>query len=286
MKKTLLRLTAVLFIVGVVTSSCTTTDSAEVALVIDQMGNDKGIPNVTPASGFVFYFPPTQDVFTYPTSIQHKVWTSEVTDGSEFDEHIDVVSSDGATFGLNVSLNLQLKRESAKDVFIKYRIGMDELLQTRVKAIVRKALRDNSVTFASDSLIQHGNVYEDKVNTALATLLDKEGFTSVTLAVLKADMPASYRNAINSKIKVIQETATIKSQTLKAEQQALQKVAEAKGNFEAAEYNARTKAIMSQPKMLELYRAETERVWAERGVSPYGSNNVFGSAGNILLNRK
>lgn len=286
MKKTLLRLTAVLFIVGVVTSSCTTTDSAEVALVVDQMGNDKGIPNVTPASGFVFYFPPTQDVFTYPTSIQHKVWTSEVTDGSKFDEHIDVVSSDGATFGLNVSLNLQLKRESAKDVFIKYRIGMDELLQTRVKAIVRKALRDNSVTFASDSLIQHGNVYEDKVNTALATLLDKEGFTSVTLAVLKADMPASYRNAINSKIKVIQETATIKSQTLKAEQQALQKVAEAKGNFEAAEYNARTKAIMSQPKMLELYRAETERVWAERGVSPYGSNNVFGSAGNILLNRK
>lgn len=43
---------------------------------------------------------------------------------------------------------------------------------------------------------------------------------------------------------------------------------------------------MSQPKMLELYRAETERVWAERGVSPYGSNNVFGSAGNVLLNRK
>lgn len=286
MKKVLLRLTAVLFIVGIITGSCTTTDSAEVALIVDQVGNDKGIPNVTPASGFIFYFPPTQDVFTYPTNLQHAVWTASPHEGSELDEHIDVTSSDGATFGLDVALNLQLKRESAKDVFIKYRVTMDELIQTRVRAIVRKTLRDNSVTFASDSLIQHGNIFEDKVNKALSEKLELEGFTSVTLAVLKADMPASYRNAINSKIRVIQETATIKSQTLKAEQQALQKVAEAKGNFEAAEYNARTKAIMSQPKMLELYRAETDRVWANRGVSPYGSNNVFGSAGNILLNRK
>jgi regulator of protease activity HflC (stomatin/prohibitin superfamily) len=285
MKKALLKFAALVCIIGSM-SSCTTTDSAEVALVVDQMGNDKGIPNVTPASGFVFYFPPTQDVFTYPTSIQHKVWAKVGEEESENGQSINVTSSDGATFGLDVALNLQLKRESAKDVFIKYRISMDELLQTRVRAIVRKTLRDESVNFASDSLIQHGNVYEDKVNLKLAEKLEKEGFTSVTLAILKADMPASYRNAINNKIKVIQETATIKSQTLKAEQQALQKVAEAKGNFEAAEYDAKTKAIMSQPKMLELYRAETERVWAEQGVSPYGSNNVFGSSGNILLNRK
>jgi hypothetical protein len=42
---------------------------------------------------------------------------------------------------------------------------------------------------------------------------------------------------------------------------------------------------MSQPKMLELYKAETDRIWAQRGVSPYGYNNVFGGASNILLQR-
>jgi hypothetical protein len=31
--------------------------------------------------------------------------------------------------------------------------------------------------------------------------------------------------------------------------------------------------------MIELYRAETERVWAEKGVSPWGNNNVFGNSG-------
>ena len=34
------------------------------------------------------------------------------------------------------------------------------------------------------------------------------------IAILKMDIPASYRKAIETKIKVIQETATIKSQTI------------------------------------------------------------------------
>jgi len=62
-------------------------------------------------------------------------------------------------------------------------------------------------------------------------------------------------------------------------------VALAKGNYEAALYDAKTKEILSQPKLLQLYKAETERIWAEKGKSPYGQNNVFGSTSGILLNR-
>jgi regulator of protease activity HflC (stomatin/prohibitin superfamily) len=266
-------------------TSCTTADSSEVALVVDQIGNDKGVPNVQLASGFVFYFPPTQDVFLYSTAIQHKVWTSDTTEGSPVDEHIDVTSADGATFGLNVALNLQLKREDASKVFKTCRVDMNEILETRIKTIVRKTLRDESVNFASDSLVQHNNIYEDKVNKSLTVKLDKEGFFNITLAVLKVSMPDSYRKAINEKIAVLQKTATIKSQTIQAEQSALKKVALAKGDFEAAEYEAKTKAIMSQPKMLELYKAETDRIRAQKGVSIYGNNNVFGAGTNILLNR-
>jgi len=282
MKKVLVVLALVL---AMSFTSCTTADSAEVALIVDQIGNDKGVPNVQISSGFITYFPPTQDVFMYPTNVQHKVWTADLNEDSPADEHIDVTSSDGATFGLDVALNLQLQRERAAELFIKYRVDMPNLIETRVRTIVRKALRDESVNFASDSLLQHGNIYEANVNKNLATLLDKEGFTLNNLAILKMSIPDSYREAINRKIKVIQETATIKSKTIQAEQAALQKVAVAKGNFEAAHYDSKTKEIMSQPKLLELYRAETDRIWAQKGKSPYGSNNVFGSTAGILLNR-
>ena len=283
--KNFLNLFLGLFLTLLITSSCTTADSAEVALVVDQIGNDKGVPNVQLASGFITYFPPTQDVFMYPTNVQHKVWTADIQEDSPTDEHIDVTSSDGATFGLDVGINLQLERSAAPALFVKYRVSMEELINTRVRNIVRKELLDNAVNFASDSLLQHRNVYEANVTKSLTKSLAAEGFILNNIAVLKMAIPDSYRDAINRKIKVIQETATIKSKTIQAEQAALQKVAVAKGNYEAAQYDSKTKEIMSQPKLLELYKAETERIWAQKGKSPYGQNNVFGQASGILLNR-
>lgn len=282
MKKVLLGLGLLL---AMSITSCTTADSAEVALVVDQIGNDKGTPNIEMASGFIFYFPPTQDVYMYPTSVQHKVWTATLDEDSPTDEHIDVTSSDGATFGLDVAINLQLARTAAPALFTKYRVGMDELINTRVRNIVRKELLDNAVNFASDSLLQHRNVYEANVTRTLTKSLAAEGFNLNNIAILKMAIPASYKKAIETKIRVIQETATIKSQTLQAEQTALKKVALAKGNYEAAQYDAKTKEILSQPKLLELYRAETDRIWAQKGKSPYGQNNVFGSTAGVLLNR-
>jgi hypothetical protein len=285
MKRILVAVGVVLFLIfGVF--SCKIADSAEVALVVDQIGTNKGVPNIEMASGFIWYFPPTQDVFMYPTSVQHKVWSSSLDEDSPTDEHIDVTSADGATFGLDVSINLQLQRARASELFIKYRVGMEDLINTRVRTIVRKELLDNAVSFASDSLLQHRNVYEANVTKSLTTSLEKEGFTLNNIAVLKMALPASYKAAIERKIAVLQETATIISQTKQAEQTALKKVALAKGNYEAAQYDAKTKEILSQPKLLELYRAETERIRATNGTSEYGQNNVFGSAQGILLNRK
>jgi regulator of protease activity HflC (stomatin/prohibitin superfamily) len=282
MKKVLLGLGLLL---AMSITSCTTADSSEVALVVDQIGNDKGVPNIEMASGFIFYFPPTQDVYMYPTSVQHKVWTASIEEDSPTDEHIDVTSADGATFGLDVAINLQLERAAAPALFTKYRVEMDELISTRVRNLVRKELLDNAVGFASDSLLQHRNVYEAEVTKTLTKSLAKEGFILNNIAILKMALPGSYKKAIERKIAVLQETATIISQTKQAEQTALKKVALAKGNYEAALYDAKTKEILSQPKLLELYKAETERVWAEQGVSPYGTNNVFGNASGILLNR-
>lgn len=266
-------------------TSCTTADSSEVALVVDQIGNDKGIPNVQMESGVIFYFPPTQDVFTYSTSINHKEWTVAPTKYSEGRNAIEITSSEGAAFDIDIALDAQLNRISAADVFRKYRIDLDDIIDTRIKALVRKELVAHSTRYTTDSLLQYKSAYEVEVTTTLRKVLEKEGFSLSNISVSTLHLPKAYRDAINKKIRVIQETATIKSRTEQAEQEALRKVAVAKGDFEAAQYNAKTKEIMSQPKMLELYKAETERIWAQKGKSPYGQNNVFGSTPNILLNR-
>lgn len=58
-----------------------------------------------------------------------------------------------------------------------------------------------------------------------------------------------------------------------------QKAVAAEKRFAAAEWDSRTKAILSKPEMLELQRVENERLKWEgfkaHGKSPYGENNTF-----------
>jgi predicted GNAT family acetyltransferase len=73
-----------------------------------------------------------------------------------------------------------------------------------------------------------------------------------------------------------------------AEQVALAKarVAKSEGNYNAAIFDAKTKKIMSAPEMLKLKQLEIEQTWANKGVSKYGSNNVFGAETRILKGLK
>jgi hypothetical protein len=70
------------------------------------------------------------------------------------------------------------------------------------------------------------------------------------------------------------------------------KVATAQGNYDAGLLNAKTKDIMSSPKMLDLMDRENQKIMWEgykaHGKSPFGENNIFGSQGSptLLLTRK
>lgn len=120
----------------------------------------------------------------------------------------------------------------------------------------------------------------------IKAILDKDLLSIYTecvrVAITDVDIPIGISHA--SEATAVQEANNILASKKEAEKVALAaaKIAEAKGNFEAAQYDAKTKDVMSQPKMLELYRAETARIWAEKGVSPYGEHNVFGASPNLI----
>lgn len=69
-----------------------------------------------------------------------------------------------------------------------------------------------------------------------------------------------------------------------AEQVALgkAKVAAAQANYDAAQLDAKTQDLLSQPKMLERQRIDNEKImwqgYYKHGKSPFGENNIFGGA--------
>ncbi len=98
----------------------------------------------------------------------------------------------------------------------------------------------------------------------------------IGVELTKVDIPNRISDQIVEKQVQDERNALAEKKELEQKNLANAEIARAKGQYEAALFDAKTKDIMSSPKMVELYRAETERVWAEKGVSPWGNNNVFG----------
>jgi regulator of protease activity HflC (stomatin/prohibitin superfamily) len=122
----------------------------------------------------------------------------------------------------------------------------------------------------------------------LAELLEKElpnfylslkGVNIVDINIPKTISDVIVEKQVQDERNILAEKKELEKKNLASAQ-----IAEAKGSYEAAQYESKTKDILSQPRMLELFKAETDRIWAQKGVSPYGSNNVFGISPTLLRN--
>lgn len=115
---------------------------------------------------------------------------------------------------------------------------------------------------------------ENKISEILKKELPEFYLVFDRVRVTDVDLPTS-----------ISATAELNSKQEQLNNLALSKVTEAKNNFEAAEFDAKTKDVLSKPAMLELKRLDIDMEYAKKGVSKYGANNVFGNTSGILLNK-
>lgn len=131
--------------------------------------------------------------------------------------------------------------------------------------------------------LELNSVYREEADAKLAEYLKKrfpEFYVDfIGVNITKVDIPSQISNQIVEKQVQDERNALAEKKELEQKNLAAAEVAKAKGAYEASEYERKTKANLSSPQLLEFYKAETERIWAENGVSPYGSNNVFGNSG-------
>lgn len=261
-----------LFVVGAMIASATTScyriDASDVGIMVDQFGTDKGKPIVIPVSGTGFYNPFTRDIHEWNAYVLHKSWTADVTEDSPKDEHIPVTSSEGGVYKCDVTLNFSIQRDKAADVFRKWRLDLPELIDTRIRALVRKAMLDVAVGFATDSLLQHRNIYEAQVNKVLLVSLDTNGFNLDNLVIVKMVPTGDYQKAIDEKIRITQETAKAKAGILKAEAEAKIKIVNAQAEAEAIKIVAASLTA----EYVELKRVEAWKAGGSKTPQMTGNN--------------
>lgn len=198
----------------------------------------------------------------------------------EFNDSKNMVT--GVEISLDFSLDperVNLLHSGVKD----YEVKIGKTLKSAAKEVIPQYT-------AVELNLEKRNEAEQKLADILSTELPEFYVRFARVQITDVDIPTAISTLAEETAKQIERNKLAEKK--EAEKVALAKaqVAEAEGNYNAALFDAKTKEILSQPKMLELFRLETERIQAEgflkHGKSWFGENNVFGSETAIIKGLK
>ncbi len=241
--KTMIKLKNLFFIVSSIvimamfTSSCACTviDNSEVGIKFKKFSlTEQGKLETQPASGWVFYNPFSESVFTYPVFIQR-------VDYSPF----TVTTKDAAIFSMDPVLAYLLKRDMAAEVFTKYRKSLPDIEQGYMRTCIYDAYRITANNYTSDELMSSRAKFEAEVRVMLDKSLGEEGF-EVKEFTSQIDPPQSLREMIDSKNAAIQAALRSENQVKEAEAKAKIAIAEAKGEADALKIKADAEAYYNR----------------------------------------
>lgn len=198
------------------------------------------------------------EMVTYDVSQQTIVDTFEFNDRNNMKTVVEIATD----FNLNAK-SIGMMHVNITDYMIK--------LKKTVKSAAKEVIPQYSATELNLTKRSEG---EEKLSEILENELPAIYIDFGRVQITDVDIP-----------KAIAETAELNAKQNELNKLAASKALEAENNFKAAEWDSKTKAILSQPAMLKLKELEIEQTWANKGVSKYGNNNVFGASTGILLNK-
>lgn len=191
-------------------------------------------------------------------------------------------------FVFNDSRNMETKVEIALD----YNLNPAEvnLIHTKITDIDTKIMK---------TLKSAGKEVVPQYTASELNLKKRQEAEQALRDIIKKELPEFYVEFARVQItdvdipqglaKIAEETAIQEGRNALASKKELEqtnlakaRIAEAKGKYDAAFFDAQTKDILSSPKMLELKKLEIEMEWARKGISKYGNNNVFGASTAVV----
>jgi regulator of protease activity HflC (stomatin/prohibitin superfamily) len=265
-----------IFVLGTLISGCERIDAGHVGMKVSYFGDEKGVNDITYATGVTFVNPLTTKIVEWPTYVQHVEYIGE--DG------FVINSKDGSEFGVNPVINYQITAAKAPAIYRKFRVNLSTLEQAYLKTAIQDAFRMTANQFPADSLVSSRQRFETLVNTTLRAKLDTEGFYIQQLTS-NLVYPESFKNAINAKNAAIQSALQAENNVKTAEANAKIQIAKAKGNADALLMSARAESEANKLKQATLTPMLLQQMWIEKWNGSVPSTQL-GSSTNIMYGLK
>lgn len=205
--------------------------------------------------------------------IQYDVREKTLVKKFEFNDKNNMVTS------VEISVDYNLNPEKVNILHVKITDVKTKIVKT-LKSAGKEVVPQYSAVELNITKRQEA---EDKLTSILAEEFPEFFVELARVQMTDVDIPEAVADLAEETAVQLGRNELAKKK--EAEQVALAKakVAEAQGNYDAGLLDAKTKKLLSQPELLKLRELDVEMEWAKKGVSRYGTNNVFGEGSAVVL---
>src|SRR3990167_9791506 len=179
-------------------------DSGHAGIQVELFGSDKGVQDVALVNGGQFYNKWTQEIYEFPTYIQHIVWDLTTESNKEF----AVTTSDGMILRFDVGFDYSVIPERVPAIFQKYRKDLPSITAEFLRTAVRNSYNDVAGRFISDTLLFKRNTYEREVKRDLVAKLQDDFIVAQLAIIAEIRVSDEMKTAINAKITANQNAQT------------------------------------------------------------------------------
>jgi len=223
----------------------TRVDAAHVGIRVKLAGTSRGVQDIPIVTGWVLYNPLTEQVISFPTSVQNVVWMKAPTEGKPIDESITFSSQEGVNVNSDIGLSFHIDPSKAPHLYLRFRqTDLMLLADGYVRNSVREAFNDEASRMPVQGIYGAGKgKLVAAVMKQLASVLGKDGFLIDQLTINGAlRLPENVAAAINRAMEATQNAIQAENRVRQVRAEAEQAVAEAHGAAEAARQRAQGEA--------------------------------------------
>ena len=220
-------------------------DAGHVGIKVKLAGSARGVQDIPVVTGWVMYNPLTEQIVSFPISVQNVVWTASANEGRPSDESITFSSQEGVNVNSDIGLSFHIDSALAPHLYLRFR---EPDVKVLADGYVRNAVREAFNDIASRMVVQDiygagkGKLVAD-VSTRLHDVLGKDGFVIDQLTINGAlRLPKNVSDAINRAMEATQNAIQAENRVRQVRAEAEQNIAQAHGGAEAARQRAEGEA--------------------------------------------
>ena len=258
-------------------TGCTMVGPGHAGIVVNKAGSNKGVQEKAAQTGWLWYWPPTEDVVEYTVAIETAKWTADTNEGHPVDESITFTNKTSMAISVDVSVSYSLDFSKVSYFYTKFLAEDDKEKEAKfthgfLRNIARDCFNEHGGKYEIEQIMGDNAQFVAETRKCIQDQVTPYGVVIEQFGLIGAPRPPqqiiqsinmkvqAQQLALQKQMELTQVQADAAKQVAAAEGQAKAQVAQAQGEAEAN--RLRNSAITD--KIIEMRRLDNQHDWIYR----------------------